>query len=70
MHLLQRLNQWVGMLVFWRIGVDDLALGALDLDGGGARGGEELGGCDGEGEDVGGVGVREGVGLEVLFGLC
>lgn len=69
MHLLQRLDQWVRMLVFGCISMDDLALGALDLDRRGARGGQKLRGRDGEGEDVGGVGAGDGVGLEVLFGL-
>ena len=57
------------MLVFCCIGVDDLTLGAVDLDTRGARGGEESGGGDGEGEDVGRVSVGDGVSLEILFGL-
>lgn len=57
------------MLVFGGVGVDRLARGAVDLDAGGAGGGEELCGGDGEGEDVGGMGSGDGVGLEVLFRL-
>ena len=68
MRFLQRLDERIRMLVFCGICMDDLRFGALDLERGTARGGEELGWCYGKGEDVGGVGGR-GVGLEVLFGL-
>jgi hypothetical protein len=57
------------MFVLRSVRVDDLALGALDLYRRRSGGGEEVCGGDGEGEDVGGMGVGEGVGLEVLFGL-
>ena len=45
-----------------------LTLCAAYLKAGGAGGGDKVGWCDGEGEDVGGMGGG-GVGLEVLLGL-
>ena len=69
--LFERLGERVGVLVCCCICVDDLAFGAVDLDAGGARGYEEVGWCRSEREDICcGLGGGEGVGLEVLFGLC
>lgn len=67
--LLKGLDERVRMLVLGGVGVDDLTFGAVNLNAGGSGGGEELGGRRGEGEDVAGVGVGDGMRLEILFRL-
>lgn len=57
------------MFIFGCVGMDNLAFSAVNLDARAARSREDLCGCRGEGEDVGGVGIGDGVGLEVLFRL-
>lgn len=63
------LGERVGMLVFDGVSMYSLPTGAVDADAGGAGRGEEVRGSCCEGVDVGGVGVGDCVGLEVLFGL-
>lgn len=68
-HALQRLHERVRILVIGAVGVDRAAGRAVDFDAGGPGRRQQVGGRDGEGEDVGGVGVGEREGLEVLFRL-
>lgn len=67
-HIFEDLYQRVRILIFGCIGVDGLALCAVDLDARRPRRGEKMRWRDGEGEYVRWVRIGYSKGLEVLFG--